>query len=138
MARRYKKNRVSRKGKKPYDIYLEKRKKLQDEGYSLRPALSEEDFYTAYENAKKAHINNFMRDLPRYERYANKPEFYRMRRKIRELDLNDPVQADVYNQYYDLTFEEMKKWNNQDWTMFREDYLVAGGTFEEFRGIYES
>lgn len=137
MARKYKKNRVSRKGKTRYQIYLDKRRKLEEEGYVLRPVTPEDVFNRRYENAKKAGFTNFMRDYPKYDRYSNKEDFYDIRRKIKSLDLNDKPQAEIYNEYIDMTFEDLKKWDNETWIKFRDELIGIGVTFDEFRGIYE-
>ena len=136
MARHYKKNRVSWKGKSKYDIYLAKRQKLKNEGFRLRDALDEEEFYRLYENAKKAGIKNFMRDLPNSERYINKKLYYKIRRELNELE-DTEENIEMRNYYKSISFEEAKDWNNQDWAIFRDAFVKAGGTFEEFRGIYE-
>lgn len=132
MARHYKKNRISRKGKTPYQIYLDKRDRLKAEGYTLRPADDEATFMKRYENAKKAGITNFMRDYPKYDRYVNKADWYAVRKSVREA--NDP---NLTNRYGDLDYEAFKKWDASSWTVFRDELLLLGYTWEEFRGIYE-
>ena len=137
MARRYKKNRVSRKGKTSYDIYLEKRMKLEDEGFALRAQLSEEDFYDLREAAKKMGDTNFMRNLTNSERFTDKPTFYRMKRELRAMESEDEEVNRWRNSMLEQTFDSFKKWNNDDWSIFRDIFIANGGTFEEFRGIYE-
>lgn len=137
MARHYKKGRVSRKGKTPYDIYLDKRQQLQAEGYTLRPAMNKEYFDKTYQNAKLAGKTNFMRDVAKYDRYSSKSDFYDLKRRVKHLDLGDAMQGDLYNKYYDLKWEDMKTWDNKDWTVLRDDMVAVGLTYAEFRGIYE-
>ena len=148
MARHYKKNRVSRKGQTPYSIYLRKRAELEKEGFTLTPQMAEKEFKRIYENAKRAGYTNFMRDVAKAERYVTKKDYYRMRKEVnaivdgilknKESKLADRVEAKAFRDAYgNIDFEDMKKWNNNDWISFRETFLDMGGTFDEFRGIYE-
>lgn len=147
MARHYKKNRVSRKGQTPYSIYLRKRAELEKEKFTLTKQMTEKEFMRLYNNAKRAGYTNFMRDVANSERYATKKEYYRMRKEVNkmvdevlngEYTLAEKEEARKFkDSYSNITFEDMKKWGNQDWITFREDFLAQGGTFEEFRGIYE-
>ena len=147
MARHYKKNRVSRKGLTPYDIYLRKREEKLNEGFTLTPMMDKKEFTRLYENAKRAGYTNFMRDVVNSERYVTKKDYYRMRREVNnmvddilngETTLADKIEAKAFRAAYgEIDFETMKKWDNNDWISFRESFLVMGGTFEEFRGIYE-
>lgn len=147
MARHYKKNRVSRKGQTPYSIYLRKRKEEEAKGFKLTPQMTEEEFKKLRENAKRAGYTNFMRDVAKAERYVTKKDYYRMRREVNnmvddilngETTLADKIEAKAFRSAYgEIDFEDMKKWDNEDWISFRESFLDMGGTFEEFRGIYE-
>lgn len=147
MARHYKKNRVSRKGQTPYSIYLRKRAEKMDEGFTLSPQMSEKEFTRLYENAKRAGYKNFFRDLANAERYVTKKDYYRMRKEVNNMvediingqtTLAEKAEAKAFREAYGkIDFETMKKWDNRDWTSFRESFLVMGGTFDEFRGIYE-
>ena len=147
MARHYKKNRVSRKGQTPYSIYLRKRKEEEAKGFKLTPQMTEEEFKKLRENAKRAGYTNFMRDVAKAERYVTKKDYYRMRREVNnmvddilngETTLADKIEAKAFREAYgNIDFETMKKWDNNDWISFRESFLDMGGTFEEFRGIYE-
>ena len=147
MARHYKKNRVSRKGQTPYSIYLRKRKEEEAKGFKLTPQMTEEEFTKLRKNAKIAGYTNFMRDVAKAERYVTKKDYYRMRREVNnmvddilngETTLADKIEAKAFREAYgNIDFEDMKKWDNQDWISFRESFLDMGGTFEEFRGIYE-
>lgn len=137
MARRYKKNRVSRKGKTSYDIYLEKRMKFEDEGFALRAQLTKDEFYELRDLAKKMGDTNFMRNLTNSERFTDKPTFYRMKRELRDMETTDSDVIRWKNNLLNQTFDAFKKWNNDDWTVFRDAFVANGGTFEEFRGIYE-
>ena len=147
MARHYKKNRVSRKGQTPYSIYLRKRKEEEAKGFKLTPQMTEEEFKKLHENAKRAGYTNFFRDVAKAERYVTKKDYYRMRREVNnmvedilngETTLADKIEAKAFREAYGkIDFEDMKKWDNQDWISFRESFLDMGGTFEEFRGIYE-
>ena len=136
MARKYKKNRVSRKGKTSYDIYLEKRAKLEDEGFALRAQLTKDEFYDLRESAKKIGDTNFMRNLTNSERFTDKPTFYRMKRELREMETEDEDVKRWKKNLLDKDFEWFKGWTNDDWTRFRDDFTSNGGTWEEFRGIY--
>lgn len=147
MARHYKQNRVSRKGQTPYSIYLRKRAELEKEKFTLSEQMTEKEFMRLYNNAKRAGYTNFMRDVAKAERYATKKDYYRMRREVNNMveeiingdnTLEAKEEAKKFRDTYgNITFEDMKKWDNQDWITFREDFLAQGGTFEEFRGIYE-
>ncbi len=137
MARKYKKGRASRKGKTSYQSYLEKRQNLENEGYTLRPVLSKEEFERQKNNARLAGQKNFARQRASWDRYSSKADYYELKRKMEELDQNDDLQGDMYNKYSDMKWSEMKKWNNQDWSIFRDDLIAIGGTYDEFRGIYE-
>ena len=147
MARHYKQNRVSRKGQTPYSIYLRKRAELGKEGFTLTPQMTEKEFTRLYENAKRAGYTNFMRDVAKAERYVTKKDYYRMRKEVNnmvddiingETTLAEKAEAKAFKEAYGkIDFETMKKWDNQDWISFRESFLDMGGTFEEFRGIYE-
>jgi len=138
MARRYKKNRTSRKGMSPYDIYMRKRQKLEEQGFNLRPALSKEKFDKVYANAKKAGQKNFFRDLTNAERYTNKRQFYRMRKGLRELETDDPEIDRWRNELLNsITFEDFKTWDNEAWSAFMEVFIMSGGTWDEARGIYD-
>ena len=148
MARHYKKNRVSRKGETPYMTYQRKYNAVKDEGFAMMPMLDESEFKKLYNNAKKAKYKNFMRDLPLSQRYVDKKQYYRLRREIREqvteidngerFSLAQKEEARSFqNAYGNIDFETMKKWDNSTWTQFRNDFIDFGGTFEEFRGIYE-
>ena len=137
MARKYKKNRISRKGKTAYDIYLDKRERLEDQGFALRKPLDKEDFYDLRDLAKKMGDTNFLRNLTNSERFTDKPTFYRMRREIREMESEDEDVIRWKNNLLKQDFESFKKWTNDDWTIFRDAFIANGGKFEEFRGIYE-
>lgn len=147
MARHYKQNRVSRKGQTPYSIYLRKRAELEKEKFTLSEQMTEKEFMRLYKNAKRAGYTNFMRDVAKSERYATKKDYYRMRREVNNMveeiingDNTLEVKEDAKkfrDTYVNITFADMKKWDNEDWITFREDFLAQGGTFEEFRGIYE-
>lgn len=147
MARHYKHNRVSRKGQTPYSIYLRKRAELKAEGFTLTPQMTEKEFKRLYENAKRAGYTNFMRDVAKAERYVTKKDYYRMRKEVNnmvediingETTLAEKAEAKAFKEAYGkIDFDTMKKWDNQDWISFRETFLDMGGTFEEFRGIYE-
>ena len=147
MARHYKQNRVSRKGQTPYSIYLRKRAELKKEKFTLSKQMTEKEFMRLYNNAKRAGYTNFMRDVANSERYATKKEYYRMRREVNNM-VEEIINGDntleakedakkFRDTYGNIKFEDMKKWDNADWITFREDFLAQGGTFEEFRGIYE-
>ena len=147
MARHYKQNRVSRKGQTPYSIYLRKRAEIEAEGFTLTPQMTEKEFKRLYENAKRAGYTNFMRDVAKAERYVTKKDYYRMRKETREMvdeiingeaSIADKMEAKAFREAYsNIDFETMKKWDNRDWISFRDSFLELGGTFEEFRGIYE-
>ena len=147
MARNYKKNRVSRKGQTPYSIYLRKRAELEKAKFTLSEQMTEKEFMRLYNNAKRAGYTNFMRDVAKAERYATKKDYYRMRREVNNMveeiingdnTLEAKEEAKKFRDTYgNIKFEDMKKWDNEDWTTFREEFLAQGGTFEEFRGIYE-
>ena len=147
MARHYKQNRVSRKGQTPYSIYLRKRAELEKEKFTLTPQMTEKEFMRLYNNAKRAGYTNFMRDVAKSERYVTKKDYYRMRKEVNnmvedilngETTLAEKEEAKKFKETYGkIDFATMKKWDNQDWITFREDFLAQGGTFEEFRGIYE-
>lgn len=142
MARKYVKTekfykKISDLKERRYQIYLEKRRALEEQGYVLRPVTQRELFEKRYQNAKKAGINNFMRDYPMYDRYSNKTNFYQKNKKLKSLDVNDDLQREVYNRYINVSWDEMKNWDNKDWTNFLNDLLDVGITYEEFRGIYE-
>lgn len=147
MARNYKKNRVSRKGQTPYSIYLRKRAELEKEKFTLSKQMTEKEFMRLYNNAKRAGYTNFMRDVAKSERYATKKDYYRVRREVNKMveeiingdnTLEAKEEAKKFRDTYgNIKFKDMKKWNNADWIKFREDFLEQGGTFEEFRGIYE-
>lgn len=148
MARHYKKNRVSRKGETPYMTYQRKYAKVREEGYAMMPMIDEKEFKRLYDNAKRAGYSNFMRDLPLSQRYVTKPEYYRLRKEVnkqvdeiindQKADPEQKLYAKAFKENYGkMTFETMKKWNNEDWTSFRASFIDLGGTYEEFRGIYE-
>lgn len=147
MARHYKKNRVSRKGQTPYSIYLRKRSEVESEGFTLTPQMTEKEFTRLYENAKRAGYTNFMRDIAKAERYATKKDYYRMRREVNnmveeiingEASIFDKMEAKAFREAYSkIDFETMKRWDNRDWISFRDSFIELGGTFDEFRGIYE-
>lgn len=136
MARKYKKNRVSRKGKTPYQIYLDKRAKLEAEGYALRDVTDKETFMQRYNYARSIGDKNFMRDYPKYDRYVNKANYYDVRRTIRDLDMEDATQALIYKEYGELTYQEFKSWTNVEWSNYRDHLLEIGYSYEDFRGIY--
>ena len=139
MARRYKRNRISRKGMSSYDIYMRKRQALEDKGFNLRPALNKEEFDKLYANARKAGIPNFFRDLTNAERYTNKPQYNRMRKGLRELESDDEEINRWKNELLNsISFEDFKSWDNEAWSAFMEIFIASGGTWDEARGIYES
>ena len=139
MARRYKINRISRKGMSSYDIYIRKRQNLEEKGFNLRPALNKEEFNKLYANAKKAGFKNFFRDLTNAERYTTKPQFYKMRKGLKELKTDDEEINRWKNELLSsISFEDFKTWNNEAWSAFMEIFIASGGTWEEARGIYES
>ena len=137
MARHYKKGRVSRKGLSPYQIYLNKRAKLEAEGYALREVTDEQTFMQRYNYARERGDTNFMRDYPKYDRYVNKQNYYDVRRTIRDLDMEDANQVFIYKKYKSLSYDEFKQWTNIEWTNYRDALLEIGYSYEDFRGIYE-
>ena len=136
MARRYKKNRVSRKGKTPYQIYLDKRAKLEAEGYALRDVTDEETFMQRYNYARSIGDTNFMRDYPRYDRYVNRENFINVRTTAFLVSEESEEGKEFYDKYGKITWKEIKKWDNVAWTNFRDEALAVGYSYKDFRGIY--
>lgn len=63
----YKKNRASTKGKTKYEIYLNARQKLRDQGYTLDEGSSEAEFLEDYAGKSLKHDKNIIRDLARQD-----------------------------------------------------------------------